>query len=131
MAANVLPDHVEATVNFRYAPSLSPVQAEARIRELLGHRAIDVEITSNARPGPVAVRNPLVERLTRAGDLEVRPKQAWTPVAEFAEGGIDAVNFGPGDPAFAHRDDERVAVGALVRSFRTVAAFLAGERGAS
>jgi succinyl-diaminopimelate desuccinylase len=131
VAANVLPDHVEATVNFRYAPSLSPAHAEARIRELLGHRAIDVEIISNARPGPVVVRNPLVERLMRAGGLEVRPKQAWTPVAEFAEGGIDAVNFGPGDPAFAHRDDERVAVGALERSFRTVAAFLAGEGAAS
>ncbi len=129
VAANVLPDHVEATVNFRYAPSVTPAQAEARIRELLGHRAVEVEVVSNARPGPVAIRNPLVERLRRAGDLEVRPKQAWTPVAEFAEGGIEAVNFGPGDPAFAHRDDELVTVAALERSFRTVAAFLEGAEG--
>jgi succinyl-diaminopimelate desuccinylase len=129
VAANVLPDHVEATVNFRYAPTLSPAQAETRIRELLGHRAVEVAITSNARPGPVTVRNPLVQRLTRAGDLPVRPKQAWTPVAEFTEGGIDAVNFGPGDPAYAHRDDERVELDALVRSYRVVEAFLgAGER---
>jgi succinyl-diaminopimelate desuccinylase len=129
VAANVLPDRVEATVNFRYAPTLSPAQAEARIRELLGHRAVEVEVFSNARPGPVTVRHPLVERLRRAGDLEVRPKQAWTPVAEFAEGGVDAVNFGPGDPAFAHRDDERVSVAALERGAQVVAAFLAGEVG--
>jgi succinyl-diaminopimelate desuccinylase len=126
VAANVLPDHVEATVNFRYAPSVTPAQAEARIRELLGHHAVEVEVVSNARPGPVTVRNPLVDRLRRAGDLRVRPKQAWTPVAEFADAGIDAVNFGPGDPGFAHRDDERVTVDALERRFRAVVAFLEG-----
>jgi succinyl-diaminopimelate desuccinylase len=34
------------------------------------------------------------------------------------------VNFGPGDPAFAHRRDEQVGVDALVRSFRTLEAVL-------
>jgi succinyl-diaminopimelate desuccinylase len=131
MAANVVPDRVEATVNFRYAPTLSPAQAEARIRELLGHRAIEVTIESNARPGPVTVHNSLVERLRHAGDLDVRPKQAWTPVAEFAQRGIDAVNYGPGDPRYAHRDDERVHVDALERSYLTLAAFLRGAGGIS
>jgi succinyl-diaminopimelate desuccinylase len=127
VAANVLPDRVEATVNFRYAPSLTPAQAEARIRELLGHHAVEVEIESNAAPGPVTVRNPLVERLRRSGDLDTRPKQAWTPVAEFAQGGIDAVNCGPGDPRFAHRDDERVEVEALAESYRILSSFLSAE----
>ena len=47
-------------------------------------------------------------------------------MAEFATAGIDAVNFGPGDPQYAHRDDERVEVAALVRSTEIVRAFLAG-----
>ncbi|MGZ8579550.1 MAG: hypothetical protein ACXWWX_08520, partial [Actinomycetota bacterium] len=85
-------------------------------------------VVSNAPPGPVTVRNALVERLRRAGDLEVRPKQAWTPVAEFAEAGIDAVNFGPGDPQYAHRDDEQVDVAALVRSYELVSRFLTADR---
>jgi len=124
IAANVIPDHLTATVNFRYAPSHTPGEAEARIRELLGHREAEVEIVSNAAGGPVALTNPLVQRLKAIGDLEVRAKQAWTPVAELGEAGIPAVNFGPGDPAFAHRDDEQVSETALVRSYELLTALL-------
>jgi succinyl-diaminopimelate desuccinylase len=54
------------------------------------------------------------------------PKQAWTPVAEFAVAGVDAVNFGPGNPRYAHTDDERVEVDALVRGHDVLSAFLSG-----
>jgi succinyl-diaminopimelate desuccinylase len=125
-ARNVIPDRVEADVNLRYAPNHTPAGAEQRLRELLGPHPVQVEIVGNAPPGPVNVGNPLVGRLRDAGGLEVGPKQAWTPVAEFATAGIDAVNLGPGDPQYAHRDDERVEVAALVRSAEIVRAFLAG-----
>jgi succinyl-diaminopimelate desuccinylase len=124
VAANVVPDHAEATVNFRYAPTHTPAQAEARLRELLGPYPVELEIMGNAPPGPVAVRNPLVSRLRQAGGLDLGPKQAWTPVAEFAVAGIDAINLGPGDPQYAHRDDERVEVASLVKSFEVLRAFL-------
>ena len=55
-----------------------------------------------------------------AGGLRVAPKQAWTPVAEFGLAGLDAVNFGPGEPAQAHRRDESVEIAALVRSYRVL-----------
>ncbi len=124
IAGNVVPDEVVARVNFRYAPTRSPEDAEARLRELVAHSDAEVTVIGNAPPGPVSVGHPLVRRLREAGELPVRAKQAWTPVAEFATIGVDAVNFGPGDPQYAHRDDERVEVAALVRSFEVLRGFL-------
>jgi succinyl-diaminopimelate desuccinylase len=122
IAANVIPDEAVAHVNYRYAPDRTPAQAEAWLRELCephGTLAID----GNAPSAPVATANPLARRLIDAGDLAVEAKQAWTPVAEFAAAGVDAVNFGPGDPAQAHTRDEHVRIDALVRCYETIAAF--------
>src|SRR5438034_960574 len=57
----------------------------------------------------------------------VRPKQAWTPVAQFAEAGLDAVNLGPGATRYAHRADEQVATGELVRTFEALRLFASGR----
>jgi succinyl-diaminopimelate desuccinylase len=124
VAANVVPDRVRARVNFRYAPGHTPAEAEARLHELLSAADVDVRIDGNAPPGRVDVTGPLVRRLREAGDLAQGPKQAWTPVAEFSVAGVDAVNFGPGDPQYAHRDDERIEVAALVRCHEILRAFL-------
>src|SRR3954449_1381714 len=122
IAQNVVPDLAQAHVNFRYAPGRTPEDAEARLVEMCaGHGNLHVD--SHAPSAPVATANPLVQALRAAGDLAIEPKQAWTPIAEFAAAGIDAVNFGPGDPAFAHRRDERVGIEALVRCHRTLEAF--------
>ena len=64
--------------------------------------------------------------LRAAGDLALEPKQAWTNVADFTSRGIDAVNFGPGAPAFAHRRDEQVEISALVHCYETLRRFVAG-----
>ncbi|HEX5937327.1 MAG TPA: succinyl-diaminopimelate desuccinylase [Actinomycetota bacterium] len=128
-ARNVVPARATAHVNFRYAPVHTPEEAERRLRDLLGHPAASVEIVGNAPPGQVPAGNLYVERLRAAGDLAVGPKQAWTPVAEFGLIGVDAVNFGPGDPQYAHRDDERVEIAALVRCDEVLRAFLASAGG--
>ena len=123
IAQNVVPDRVVAHVNQRYAPGRTAEEAEARLRgwcEPYG----DIEIVGNAPSAPVATGNPRVQALRAAGDLALEPKQAWTPVAEFALAGVDAVNFGPGDPAYAHRRDEQVSEEALVRSYEVLARFL-------
>ena len=90
VANNVIPDRVACGLNFRYAGHRSPPQAEARLRELVGTSG-DLRIESNAPAAPAALANPLVERLRSAGGLAVEPKQAWTPVAEFAARGLTAM----------------------------------------
>jgi succinyl-diaminopimelate desuccinylase len=121
IAANVIPDRVEVGLNYRYAPGREPAKAEERLRALVGG---EVEITSNSPPARVATDSELVDRLRQAGDLAVEPKQAWTPVAEFAAQGLDAVNFGPGATRYAHRRDERVEIAELERTFETLRRFL-------
>jgi succinyl-diaminopimelate desuccinylase len=122
IAGNVIPGQAVATVNYRYAPGRSATDAEAWLRELCEPYGTLV-IEGNAPSAPVAVGNPLVQRLIATGDLAVEAKQAWTPVAEFAAAGVDAVNFGPGDPAQAHAREEHVRIDALVRCYETIEAF--------
>jgi succinyl-diaminopimelate desuccinylase len=121
IAQNVIPDRVDCHVNYRYAPGRTPSEAEARLAELC--RGGELRIDSLAPSGPVATGNSRARALIAAGDLRVAPKQAWTPVAEFGAAGLDAVNFGPGAPAQAHRRDESVEIAALVRCYEVLEAF--------
>jgi succinyl-diaminopimelate desuccinylase len=122
IADNVIPDQAQAHVNYRYAPGRTPAEAQARLAELTGGVGT-LEVTSNSPSGRVPEGNPHVERLKAS--LPVAPKQAWTPVAEFGAAGLDAINFGPGEPAQAHRRDESVRIDALVRAYRVLEAFAA------
>jgi succinyl-diaminopimelate desuccinylase len=124
IAMNVIPESCTAQVNFRYAPGRTPAEAEQRLRELtcgLG----TLEITGHAGSAPPATDHPLARRLIATGPLTVAPKQAWTPVAEFAAAGYAAVNFGPGATAQAHQRDESVEIAALARAYAVLEAFAA------
>ncbi|HEY6761187.1 MAG TPA: succinyl-diaminopimelate desuccinylase [Baekduia sp.] len=125
VARNVVPDECVVEVNMRYAPGTSADAAEAKLRALCEPHG-ELRIDGNAPSGAVpADGNPYMSRLVAAGDgLTVAPKQAWTPVAEFSAAGVDAVNFGPGKPLYAHRRDEQVEVAALVKSYNTLVRFL-------
>jgi succinyl-diaminopimelate desuccinylase len=123
IAQNVIPDRVVCGVNYRFAPGRSPEDAKARLRELCPGGELTID--SLAPSGPVTTENPRARALIAAGELKVAPKQAWTPVAEFGLAGLDAVNFGPGEPAQAHRRDESIEIAALARSYRVLEAFAA------
>ena len=119
IARNVIPDSCTVELNHRYAPGTSAADAEAALRgwcEPHGTLTID----GNAPSGAVPSGNAIAERLIAITARPAEPKQAWTPVAEFALAGIDAVNFGPGDPAYAHRRDEQVGEQALVECYRAL-----------
>jgi succinyl-diaminopimelate desuccinylase len=122
IAMNVIPETCTAHVNFRYAPGRAPDAAEARLHELTGGLG-ELSITGNSGSGAVAVEHPLARKLIATGGLHVAPKQAWTPVAEFAAAGFPAINFGPGATAQAHRRDESIEIAALQRSYEVLEAF--------
>ena len=122
IADNVIPGEATATLNLRYPPDRTPNEAEAYLRSLTPGGAT-LEISSNAAPARVVTDSPLVRALGGAGDLAIEPKQAWTNVADFTARGIDAVNFGPGHTAYAHRRDELVEIAALVHAYETLDRF--------
>jgi succinyl-diaminopimelate desuccinylase len=126
IATNVIPDRVEANVNFRYAPDRSPASADAYLRSLLPEGAT-YEHAGDSPPARVVTDSALVQRLRAAGDLALEPKQAWTNVADFTSRGIDAVNFGPGATRYAHRRDEQIEIAALERAFTALWRFVTGS----
>ncbi|MGH3008805.1 MAG: succinyl-diaminopimelate desuccinylase [Gaiellaceae bacterium] len=121
IAANVVPALATAELNFRYAPGRSRTEAEARLRELVP--AGELHVLHNSPAAPPSLDNPLVAAL-RELVPELAPKQAWTPVAQFAEQGIDAINYGPGATAYAHKVDEQVPIANLHTAYDTLARFL-------
>ena len=117
IASNVVPASASVELNFRYMGD----GAEERLRALVPHG--EIEILSNSPSAPPALGNPRVARL-RELVPEVAPKQAWTPVAQFAEQGIDAINYGPGLTRYAHRVDEQIPIENLTAAYETLRTFL-------
>jgi len=119
-AGNVIPDRCVVEINYRFAPDKTPDQAEAHVRELLeGFDVVRTDAAAGARPG---LNHPAAASFVAAVGAEPKPKYGWTDVARFSELGIPAVNFGPGDPLLAHKDNEHVdadAVRECLRALRT------------
>ncbi len=124
-ARNVVPEHFEVNVNYRFAPGKSVEQAQADVRALVRERCV-VDFSDAAPSGRVCLGNPLVQRLVQATGRAAEAKQAWTDVARFSEWGVDAVNYGPGETAQAHQRDESCSVAALQASYDVLDAFLRG-----
>jgi succinyl-diaminopimelate desuccinylase len=111
VAGNVIPDECVVTVNFRFAPDRSPEQAADHVREVFAGFEVRVtDVADGARPG---LTEPAAASFATAIGGTPRAKLGWTDVARFASLGIAAVNYGPGDPLFAHRADEHVDVAAI------------------
>jgi succinyl-diaminopimelate desuccinylase len=122
VAGNVVPDKATLALNHRFAPDRDPLTAAAAVREFLepaldparGDRVTVVESQPGAAP---SLTHPLLAALLRGTGEPARAKLGWTDVAFFAERGIPAVNFGPGDPVVAHTADERVQIDDLARVY--------------
>ena len=114
-AMNVIPDRCVVWVNYRFAPDLSVEQAVAVVRELFDGFEVAVDDSADgARPG---LHLPAAADFVAAMAVPVLAKEGWTDVARFTAVGVPAVNFGPGDPAYAHKDDEFVAVHQIEQAY--------------
>jgi succinyl-diaminopimelate desuccinylase len=121
-AGNVIPDRCVVEINYRFAPDKSPDQAEAVVRELLaGFDVVRTDAAAGARPG---LNHPAAASFVAAVGAEPKPKYGWTDVARFSELGIPAVNFGPGDPLLAHKDEEHVDADAIRECLRALESWL-------
>ncbi|HJE52283.1 MAG TPA: succinyl-diaminopimelate desuccinylase [Tessaracoccus flavescens] len=127
MASNVIPPSASVHVNYRYAPDKSSVEALTKLQEWFDDYQLQVaDVSPAARPG---LDLPLAKEFVDAIGEAPRPKYGWTDVARFSELGIPAVNYGPGNPSLAHRDDEACRVSELDACAAGLRRWLNPERG--
>ncbi|HEY6934704.1 MAG TPA: succinyl-diaminopimelate desuccinylase [Marmoricola sp.] len=111
VATNVLPDECRVTVNYRFAPDRSEEEALAWVREFFdGYEVVLTDTSPGALPG---LGVPAAAAFVEAVGGRVNPKFGWTDVARFSALGIPAVNYGPGDPMLAHKQEEHVPLSQL------------------
>ena len=128
-AKNVVPDEFWINVNHRFPPGRGRAHVERVFDGLLreaGGRA-RYKVADFAPSGSVDLDHPLIQSFV-SDSLAVRPKQAWTDVARFADRGVAAANFGPGLPSQAHQQNEYAELPLLSESYERLRAFLGGGR---
>lgn len=122
VAGNVIPDSCTVTVNYRFAPDLSLDEAVAHVRAVFDGFA--VEVTDAAPAAMPGLGLPAAADFVAAVGADPQPKFGWTDVARFAELGIPALNYGPGDPSIAHTRNEHVALAEIESCERHLRAWL-------
>ena len=108
VAGNVLPDVCTVQVNYRFAPDRSEAEAAAYVMEFF--RGFETVVTDSAPGALPGLDRPAAKEFVDAVGGAVNPKFGWTDVARFSALGIPAVNFGPGDPMLAHKQEEFVPI---------------------
>ncbi|MDT0202118.1 succinyl-diaminopimelate desuccinylase [Nocardioides sp. AE5] len=108
VAGNVVPDACVVTINYRFAPDRSVAEAEAWLRELFA--GYDVQVTDESPGALPGLTVPAAAAFVDAVGGQVNPKFGWTDVSRFSALGVPAVNFGPGDPLLAHKQEEHVPI---------------------
>ena len=109
VATNVLPDECVVTVNYRFAPDRSEAEALAFVQGVLrrlrgrGHRL---------RAGRAArARRTRGQGVRRGRRRHGRTRSSAGPTSPGSPAlGVPAVNYGPGDPMLAHKQEEFVPI---------------------
>jgi succinyl-diaminopimelate desuccinylase len=123
VAGNVLPDVCTVSVNYRFAPDRSEEEALAHMHEVF--EGFQLSVSDSAPAAMPGLSVPAAAAFVEAVGGVANPKFGWTDVARFSALGIPAVNFGPGDPHLAHKQDEHVPIEHLHRVEQQMRAWLA------
>lgn len=126
---NVLPGSAGLRLNYRFAPDLDVEGATEALATVLGGvlgPSVSLEVVDSSPAAPPGLDHPVLAQLVAAAGADVKAKLGWTDVAFFAERGIPAANFGPGDPEVAHKADEMTTRASLDRSRQVLAELLGG-----
>lgn len=124
VAGNVIPDTCTVQVNYRFAPDTSEAEAETWLRQLFA--GYDVSVTDSSPGAMPGLSVPAAAAFLEAVGGEANPKFGWTDVARFAALGVPAVNYGPGDPLLAHKQDELVPIADIERCEQQLRTWLRG-----
>ncbi len=111
VSGNVVPDEAVVTINFRFAPDRSEDDAFIHLQEVF--EGFGLTVTDSAPGAMPGLQRPAAAAFVESVGARIGPKFGWTDVAQFTVLGIPAVNYGPGDPLFAHKADEHVPVAHL------------------
>jgi succinyl-diaminopimelate desuccinylase len=126
VAGNVIPDECVVTVNYRFAPTLTPELAIRHVQTVFeGFDVRVVDVAAGALPG---LSHPAARAFVARTGGEPRPKFGWTDVARFTALGIPAVNYGPGDPSLAHTREEYVPTAQVRQTLEVMRAWLTADR---
>jgi succinyl-diaminopimelate desuccinylase len=129
VARNVIPARFAMNVIYRFAPDRPPEDAVSHLKAVCDE-ADEVVIEDVAPAGTVSVEHPLFRALIEQSGARVLGKQGWTDVAQLSAAGIPAINFGPGEPALAHKPGESVRISDLTWAYDALLAML-GRTGSS
>jgi len=124
VSGNVVPDRCTVTVNYRFAPDRDEEQALAHVQEVLAPFEC---VPTDSAPGALPMLSePSTADFVRTVGGDPVAKLGWTDVARFAQLGIPAVNFGPGDPNVAHTREEYVDIPRIAEAERILRSYLTG-----
>ena len=123
VANNIIPGRFELNVNYRFSPDRTLDEAIHRLRELCSDADL-FEVSDSAPAAYPEVSHPLFQRLAMTAGGVVASKQGWTDVAQLAQRGVPAVNFGPGETSLAHKPGESVRLDDLDWAYGALATVL-------
>jgi succinyl-diaminopimelate desuccinylase len=125
VATNVIPDECVVSVNYRFAPDRTEADAARFVHAFFD--GFEVTLTDNSPGAHPGLDRPAAKEFIEAVGGRVNPKFGWTDVARFTVLDVPAVNFGPGDPMFAHKQDEHVPIEHIERCERQLKTWLGLE----
>ena len=114
---NIVPDYCEIEVDRRTVPGENHEEILQQLRE---HLSVEVEMIGVCGPLYTDPQNPFVRGLGQ----ETVGAPWFCDAAIFADHGIPAVAFGPGDVAQAHTADEFIELDEVFRAAQIIEKFL-------